>query len=212
MVWPPIRRPSPAVNSRMLTDLCPSTSDSWNVLPSSRHRVRASASFCFSISAAARASIFPRAGAGVSRHAGKAAFAAAIASRTSSRVESGATLVTSCRFAGLRRSRVCPEQDSTQRPLMKLRHIGAVTVAVLIQVASIRGLRQARCSGPRDLVVTFRPSVAIELPGCPHILDFVEIKVRDDQLILVATSLRHDLSPGIAEIALAVKFADAPGL
>src|SRR6202041_585407 len=195
----------------MLIDLCISTSDSLKVLPSSRQRVGASASFCFSMSAAARASIFPRAGAGVSRQAGNAAFAAAIASRTSPRVERGATLVTSCRFAGLRRSRVCPETDSTQRPLMKLRHSGAVTVAVLIGVASICGLRQARCPGPNDLVVTLRSAVTIELPRRPDILDFVEIKIRHNQLVLVATALRHDLSARIAEITLAVKFADAPG-
>src|SRR5580704_14801524 len=94
--------------------------------------MRATCSFRFSISAAARKIIFPRTGAGVSRQAGNADFAAATAALISPREESGDTLVACCRFAGLRRSSVLPDLDSTQAPLIKFLQSGAVAVAVLI--------------------------------------------------------------------------------
>ena len=45
-------------------------------------------------------------------------------------------LTTSSRFAGLRRSKVRPERDSSHRPLMKLRQISVVRVSVLIRSPS----------------------------------------------------------------------------
>jgi hypothetical protein len=63
---------------------------------------------------------------------GNAAFAAAIASRISSRVDSGTIATTSFRLAGLRRSIVLLEHESTHWPFTKLRHVCVVAAAVAI--------------------------------------------------------------------------------
>src|SRR5258708_2240746 len=113
-VSPPTRRPSPAMNSRMLMDFWTSPSASFSVLPSSRVIKRASSSFCCSINAAAFAITRLRTGAGVSRQAGNAARAADTASRVSSRVESGAKPITSSRSAGFRRCEARHAEDVTR--------------------------------------------------------------------------------------------------
>src|SRR2546425_8565180 len=64
----------------------------------------------------------------------------------------------------------------------------------------------------RDFSVGFRAAVAVELPGVAHFLNFIEIQFRDEEFIFVATGLLHDFPAWIAEIALAVKFADFPGM
>ena len=64
----------------------------------------------------------------------------------------------------------------------------------------------------RDFAVGFRAAIAIELPGRAHFLDFIEIEIGDEQFVLVAAGLRDDFAARIAEITLAVKFADFPGL
>src|SRR2546429_623741 len=64
----------------------------------------------------------------------------------------------------------------------------------------------------RDFSVGFRAAVAVELPGVAHFLNFIEIQLRDEEFIFVATGLLHDFPAWIAEIALAVEFADFPGM
>src|SRR5438445_272381 len=216
IVSPPKRRPSPAMNSRMLTDFCTSPSASFSALPSSRVISRATSSFCCSINSAAFASTRLRTGAGVSRHAGNASRAAATAARVSSRVESGAKPMISSRLAGLRRSDVLVAEDSTHRPPMKLRQVcdveTAVAIACSIPCGLVRGSGVLRRARTRDFAVRLRTSIAIELPGIADLLNFVEIQLGDKQLVFVAAGLCDEFAARIAEIALAVELADFPGL
>src|SRR2546425_4434553 len=62
-----------------------------------------------------------------------------------------------------------------------------------------------------DFSVGFRTAVAVELPGISDLLNFVEIELGDEQFILVAAGLLDDFAARIAEVALAVEFADFPG-
>src|SRR5258708_37076215 len=62
-----------------------------------------------------------------------------------------------------------------------------------------------------DFSVGFRAAIAIELPGIANFLDFIEIQFGDEELILVAAGLLDDFAARVAEITLAVKFADFPG-
>src|SRR6266567_2330197 len=62
----------------------------------------------------------------------------------------------------------------------------------------------------RDFSVGFRAAVAVELPGVADFLDFVEVQFGDEQFILVAAGLLDDFAAWVAEIALAVEFADFP--
>src|SRR5262249_4779166 len=52
--------------------------------------------------------------------------------------------------------------------------------------------------------------IAIELPLNAHFFNHVEVEIGCDQLVFIARSLRNDLSARIAEITLAVEFADVP--
>src|SRR5258708_2279116 len=61
-----------------------------------------------------------------------------------------------------------------------------------------------------DFSVGFRAAVAVELPGVAGFLDFVEVQFGDEQFILVAAGLLDDFAAWVAEIALAVEFADFP--
>ena len=53
-------------------------------------------------------------------------------------------------------------------------------------------------------------AVAEELPGLAHLGDHVQVEVGGQHLVLVARRLRDDLAARIAEVALAVEFADVP--
>src|SRR5258708_21688791 len=66
-------------------------------------------------------------------------------------------------------------------------------------------------AGAGDFAVRFRAAVAIELPGVANFLNFIEIQLGDEQFVLVAAGLLHDFAARVAEIALAVEFADFPG-
>src|SRR6266699_4932794 len=68
-----------------------------------------------------------------------------------------------------------------------------------------------RRASPCDFAVGFRAAITIKLPGITNFLNFVKIQIRDEQFILVAAGLLHNFSSRIAEVALAVKFADFPG-
>src|SRR5208283_2801612 len=67
----------------------------------------------------------------------------------------------------------------------------------------------SRCG---DGTVSFGPAVAVELPHVSHFLDLVQVHVCHHHLILVAAAHGEHLSARIAEIGLAVKLADGPGL
>src|ERR1700683_461504 len=77
----------------------------------------------------------PRTGAGVSRHAGNAAAAAAIANRISSRVDFGVRATTSSKFAGFLRSIISFEFDSTHFPSIKFRAMVEPLAAVAIYLS-----------------------------------------------------------------------------
>src|SRR5947209_3026470 len=99
-----------------------------------------------------------------------------MASRVSSRVESGANPTISSRLAGLRRSEVRWAEDATQRPLMKLRQVCEVETAVAIACSSglfglIRGGGVFGCAHAGDFAVRLRAPVAIKLPGIAHLLN-----------------------------------------
>src|SRR5258706_1574774 len=215
-VSPPRRRPSPAMNSRMLIDFCTSPSASFRALPSSRVIRRATSSFCCSINSAAFASTRLRTGAGVSRHAGKASRAAATAARVSSRVDSGANPMISSRLAGLRRSAVLVAEDSTQRPPMKLRQVcdveTAVAMACSIPCGLVRGSGVLCRARTRDFAVRFRTTIAIKLPSIADLLNFIQIQLGDKQLVFVAAGLGDDFATRVAEVAFPVELADFPRL
>src|SRR3954463_3117187 len=75
---------------------------------------------------------------------------------------------------------------------------------------SIRG--GGGCALCRQRRICLWPAIAEELPDLAHLADHVEVEVRDYDFIFVAAGLRNDFSPRIAEITLAVKFADIPRL
>src|SRR6266849_1944781 len=64
----------------------------------------------------------------------------------------------------------------------------------------------------RDFSVGVGPAVAVKLPSIADLLNFIEIQFRDQQFILVAAGLLYDFSARVAEVALAVEFADLPGI
>src|ERR1700719_4544397 len=76
--------------------------------------------------------------------------------------------------------------------------------------ASVGGCGMSRLRG--DRTVTFRSSVAKELPNLAHFRDHLQIKIRYNYFVFVPTGLRDDLSPWIAEVTLAVKLSNAPWL
>ena len=71
---------------------------------------------------------------------------------------------------------------------------------------SARALRRG------DRAVGFRAAVPVELPGVAHLADEVHVDVGDDDVVPVAAGFGDNLAAGVAEVALAVEFADAPGL
>src|SRR5262245_47118470 len=58
--------------------------------------------------------------------------------------------------------------------------------------------------------VCIRPPVAEELPGVAHITNQIQIQVRNHQRVFITRRLSDELAARVAEIALAVKFADVP--
>ncbi len=95
--------------------------DSLTVLPSSRVRRRASASFSWSMRAWTWKRMRPRTGAGVSRQAGKASRAAATAALVSSTVERGTWPRTSRVSAGLMFGTERADSEPTHWPPTKFR-------------------------------------------------------------------------------------------
>jgi hypothetical protein len=54
--------------------------------------------------------------------------------------------------------------------------------------------------------------IAVELPRIAHVADHVEIEIADDDVVGGAGGAGEDLAARVAEVALAVEFADAPRL
>ena len=75
---------------------------------------------------------------------------------------------------------------------------------------SVGGFGTCCGAGARDFAVGFGAAVAIKLPGIADFLNVVEIEFSDEQFVFVAAGLRDDFSARIAEITLAVEFADFP--
>ena len=63
-----------------------------------------------------------------------------------------------------------------------------------------------------EVFVAVGAAVAEELPGVACLLDFIEVEVGDDEFVLVAGGFGDELARRIAEVGLAVEFADAPRL
>ena len=61
-----------------------------------------------------------------------------------------------------------------------------------------------------DRAVKIRTAIAEELPRIADLADLIHVEVGDDQLILIACADGKHLPARIAEIALAVEFADIP--
>src|ERR1700694_6023508 len=77
---------------------------------------------------------------------------------------------------------------------------------------SVCRLGAFHCTGARDFSVRFRPAVTVKLPSIADFLNFIEIQFRDEEFIFVAAGLLNDFPARIAEVALAVEFADLPGM
>ena len=61
-----------------------------------------------------------------------------------------------------------------------------------------------------DRSVGIRPTVTEELPRVSHLADLVHVEVGDDEFVLIPGAFGDDLAARVAEITLAVKFADVP--
>ena len=81
-------------------------------------------------------------------------------------------------------------------------------VSARSNLVSRLGAFSGACTG--GFAVGFRAAVAEELPGITNLLNIIEIQFRDEQFILVAAGLLDDFAARIAEITLAVEFADLP--
>src|SRR3990170_4987053 len=96
-----------------------SARDSARVFPSSRVSAVANSSRRSSRMRLARSRMAPRAGGGVAAQPGKAAWAAAMARRTSSSVALGKAPMTSPGLAGLASGKVAPSEASTHSPAIQ---------------------------------------------------------------------------------------------
>src|SRR5579864_9784927 len=78
----------------------------------------------------------------------------------------------------------------------------------------IRALVGSRrcCALCRDRAVALRSAIAEELPDLADFGNHVKIDISDNDFVFVAAGLGNDLPPRIAEITLAIEFADAPRL
>src|SRR3989338_8140862 len=115
---------------------------SARTFPISRVTIVASDSFSLANRSAARNRISPRLGAGIARHAGHAARAAATASSPSRDDELGATATTSRVSAGLTLVSVSPDADGVQRPLMRLAICSAMSASSGDPPAPYQNLRE----------------------------------------------------------------------
>src|SRR6266478_3058933 len=86
-----------------------------------------------------------------------------------------------------------------------------ICVHLWILFLSVCGLCAPGGLGAHNFAVGFRTAVAIELPRRAHLLDFIEIQVRDDEFVLIPAGLRDNLAARITEIAFAVELPDLPG-
>src|SRR5215472_16040907 len=78
--------------------------------------------------------------------------------------------------------------------------------------ALIGGFAGGRGMGACNFSIGLGAAIAIKLPGIPDFLNFIEVQVSNEQFIFVAAGLGNNFPTRIAKIALAVKFADLPGM
>src|ERR1700733_3721110 len=159
------------MNSVMLMARWISPSESLRVLPSSRVRRRASSSLCSCMICVALKRILPRFGAGVLRQPGNAARAAAMASFISSRVESGMRATTSSVVAGVRRSTIFDDFDSTHWPLMKFLQNSVAATAVAMHDSGIRIRRAIQTYDENYAAAVWTDSPRVQ-PYCGHLKCF----------------------------------------
>src|SRR5689334_658978 len=107
---------------------------------------------------------------------------------------------------------------------MKSRHVrimrGIVTVQSVLRPVFISdsGMSARLASGGGfaalrgQNAIAFRPPVAEELPHFANLQNHVEVEVGHEHFVLVAAGLGKNFASRIAEVTLAVKFPDAPGL
>src|SRR6266568_1234621 len=79
-------------------------------------------------------------------------------------------------------------------------------------VGCFAGAGGFRGAGACNFSIGLGTAVAVELPNVAHFLDFVEIKVGGKEFVLVAAGLSNNFSARIAKVALAVEFANLPGM
>ena len=61
-----------------------------------------------------------------------------------------------------------------------------------------------------DFVVRLWSTIAIELPNISHLLNDAEVKVSDEQLIVIFACLRDGFAARIHEVTRAIELADVP--
>lgn len=115
VVWPCSLRPSPAMYSKISMASWTSPLASLSTLPISCVSSFANLSLFFLRRRAVSKRIWPRVGAGVSRHWGKADSAALTASSASAAVADWKNAM-GCSVAGFKLGKVFPEEDGSERP------------------------------------------------------------------------------------------------
>src|SRR5215813_4697889 len=103
------------------------------------------------------------------------------------------------------------------RGVISLRVIAPLRLCVISNRAKWFTQRRQDAKERQELIchqfsVTVRAAIAEELPRISHFANHVEIQIGHDQRILISRRLRNDLSARVAEITLAIKLADVPGL
>src|SRR6267154_1955329 len=79
-----------------------------------------------------------------------------------------------------------------------------------VSSSSVGGRSLSRLRGER--AVAFGPAVPEELPNFTDLRNHVEVEIRHHHFVFIPAGLRNNLAARIAEVALAVKLANAPWL
>ena len=85
-----------------------------------------------------------------------------------------------------------------------------LSLYTILAVLSVGGCGLSRLRGER--AIAFWTTVAEELPDFTNFRNHIQIKVGHHDFVFIPAGLGDDFPPRIAEVALAIKFADAPGL
>src|SRR5439155_19522329 len=79
-------------------------------------------------------------------------------------------------------------------------------------VGGFTGTGGFRGAGARDFSVGFGAAIAENLPGVADLLNFIEIQVCNEEFVLIAASLCNNFPARTSKVALAVEFANLPGM